>query len=471
MQLYNTLTRNVDSLTPLTGKTFRMYSCGPTVYDNIHIGNLSAFIMADTVRRALTAQGNDVKHIMNITDVDDKTIARSQQRYPDLEPKVALQQITAEYTEQFFQDMAAVGNDAAAMTFVRATDNIAQMQALIRSLYEQGFAYLTDDGVYFSIAAYVRSGKAYGQLSPVTASSTSSSRIQSDEYDKASAQDFALWKRQKPGEPAWDFTIGDRNLKGRPGWHIECSVMSTDSLGQPFDIHTGGVDLIFPHHENEIAQSTAGKTDPLYARTFVHNEHILVDGKKMSKSLGNFFTLKDIVAKGYDPLAFRLLVLQAHYRSQAHFSFENLEAAQNRLRRWRTVADMRWQVVPTAAVGAAAAESVARFQAAMQRDLDTPAALMIVDTMMDTIEREGVTADTLPSFRALLEQIKQQLGIDLFRADITPEQKQLIADREQARSAKDWAQSDALRAQLHSQGVNVRDTPAGPIWSRLELPA
>lgn len=470
MQLYNTLTRKTETIAPLDGNTYRIYSCGPTVYDTVHIGNLSAFITADTLRRVLAAQQSNVKHIMNLTDVDDKTINRSQQRYPNIEPKDALKRLTEEYTQQFFHDMLTVGNDTAAISFVRATDNIDQMQALIRELHRNGFAYIADDGVYFSIKAYTDSGKVYGQLSPVTASSTSTSRIQNDEYDKVSAQDFALWKMQKPHEPSWEFTIDGNDLSGRPGWHIECSAMSTDNLGQPFDIHTGGVDLIFPHHENEIAQSTAGKADSQYAHSFVHNEHILVDGKKMSKSLGNFYTLQDITAKGYDPLAFRLLILQAHYRSQAHFSFDNLEAAQNRLQHWRNIADMRWQVMHTSesatpqASDNAATSAVEHFNAALQADLDTPAALAAVDTLMDTIESEGMQPHLLPGFTELLKQINVQLGIDLSSDDISDQQKQLIAEREQARTAKDWIVADKFRDALKDAGIAVRDTPRGAVW-------
>lgn len=474
MQLYNTLTRNIEPITPLDGVTYRIYSCGPTVYDHIHIGNLSAFIVTDTLHRTLAAHGS-VKHIMNLTDIDDKTISRSQQRHPDMEPLEALKRLTEDYTQQFFQDMEAVSNDTTSVTFVRATDNIAQMQALIRDLLDGGYAYIADDGIYFSIQAYVDSGKVYGQLSSVTANSTNTSRIQNDEYDKASAQDFALWKTQKPGEPAWDFNINGHNLRGRPGWHIECSVMSAVNLGQPFDIHTGGVDLIFPHHENEIAQSTAGKPNPVYAQSFVHNEHMLVDGKKMSKSLGNFFTLQDIVAKGFDPLAFRLLVLQAHYRSQAHFSFDNLEAAQNRLQHWRSVTDMRWQVAredPHASssldhpnTSNIAAIAVERFNAALQNDLDTPAALAIIDTLMDAIERDGMKSNLVTSFTVMLQQINQQLGINLMRDDINDKQKHLITEREHARAAKDWATADKLRNALKEDGIILRDTPDGAVWS------
>ena len=473
MQLYNTLTHKVEDLTPLDAASWRMYSCGPTVYDHIHIGNLSAFIMADTLRRALSLKGRPVKHVMNLTDVDDKTIRRSHERYPDLEAMAALKQLTDEYGQIFFEDMKAVGNELDPVHFVRATDNIGEMQDLIRKLHASGFAYTADDGIYFSIKAYTDSGKVYGQLSPVSASSTATSRIQNDEYDKESAHDFALWKTQKPGEPAWDFELDGRNYRGRPGWHIECSVMSTRNLGQPFDIHTGGVDLIFPHHENEIAQSTAGKPDALYARYFAHNEHILVDGKKMSKSLGNFYTLKDIIAKGYEPLAFRLLVLQSHYRSQAHFSYENLEAAQNRLRTFRAFADLVWN---SAAKGApsvgTAALSLDEAEGYFLDDLNTPAALASAQAQAEAlydlaVQYGGLAPQDMDAFKAMLAKLDAMFGLQLSsRPDIATEQKSLIAEREAARAAKDWTRSDALRDELQTQGIGLRDTAAGSIWYR-----
>ena len=330
MKLYNTLTRETEEVKPLKGDEIRIYSCGPTVYDHIHIGNLASFIHADALRETLKAEGYKVRHVMNITDVDDKTIKRSREEYPDLEPKEALKKLTSKYEELFKKDMEEVGNDLSAIEFVRATDYIPRMQELIRKLHKGGFAYIADDGVYFSIEAYKKSGKTYGQLLEINSENTSKNRIANDEYDKESAHDFALWKKVRPHEPSWDFELGGKDLAGRPGWHIECSVMSTDVLGQPFDIHTGGVDLIFPHHENEIAQSTAGKDEYLLAKLFFHNEHLLVDGKKMSKSLNNFYTLEDITKKGIDPLAFRLLVLQSTPRNQANFSWKILQAAQNR---------------------------------------------------------------------------------------------------------------------------------------------
>lgn len=458
MKLYNTLTRTVEEFAPLHGDNVRVYSCGPTVYDHIHIGNLSAFIVADTLRRTLKASGYNTMHVMNFTDVDDKTIRRSHEQYPDMDPGQALTELTEHYSALFLEDVQAVGNNVQDYNFIKATDKtvIAGMQQLIRELHENGFAYIADDGVYFSIDAYKKSGKTYGQLSEIASDSTSEARIQNDEYDKESAHDFALWKKQKDGEPAWEFKIGGHGMQGRPGWHIECSVMSAQGIGLPFDIHTGGIDLIFPHHENEIAQSTAGKDNPMYAKYFVHNEHILVDGKKMSKSLNNFYTLRDIVNKGYEPLAFRLLVLQSHYRSQAHFSWENLDAAQNRLHNWQAVADMRWQRKPKL-------KTQYDLLGRLQDDLNTPLGLAVVDSVLNMFEVDDSAPET-----NVLEQIKDLLGIDLFRPDITDQQKQLISARTQAREIKDWAKSDELRDELLRQGVGIRDTAHGTIWYRVQ---
>lgn len=457
MKLHNTLTRQIEEFTPLDNKNVRMYSCGPTVYDHIHIGNLSAFIAADTLRRVMKTSGYSVQHVMNFTDVDDKTIRRSSERYPDDAPEVALEKLTEEYKHIFLDDMRAIGNDVDAMKFVSAVDSIEGMRALITDLYNDGFAYIADDGVYFSIDKYRTSGKTYGQLLELTTGNTSEARIDNDEYDKESVHDFALWKTRKIGEPAWPFELAGNDLLGRPGWHIECSVMSVQSLGQPFDIHTGGVDLIFPHHENEIAQSTAGKGDT-YATYFVHNEHLLVDGKKMSKSLGNFYTLQDIRERGYDPLAFRLMILQSHYRNQSNFTWENLEAAENRLDNWRGMFDRRWQLD---VLRDDQPDITVAILEALNDDLATPQAIAIIDAYFDAVD----TAGAMPARDTLLT-IRDALGLDLLGDDITDEQKQLLAKRQTARDSKDWAAADKLREELRLQGIGVRDTPDGQVWYR-----
>ncbi|MCA9327689.1 cysteine--tRNA ligase [Candidatus Saccharibacteria bacterium] len=468
MRLFNTLTRQLENIQPLDGKAFRIYSCGPTVYDYAHIGNLSAYVFADTLRRAATWEGHAPLHVMNYTDIDDKTIRRSRQDYPNDEPETALRALTDMYIQFFMEDMRAVGNDTEAITFVRATDTIGEMQELITRLYEQKFAYVADDGVYFSIKAYTDSGKTYGQLSEITVSSTSESRVNNDEYDKESANDFALWKIQKDGEPAWDFTLDDKQLRGRPGWHIECSAMSRRALGQPFDIHTGGIDLIFPHHENEIAQSTAGNDNSVMATCFAHNNHILVDNKKMAKSAGNFYTLQDIRKRGYDPLAFRMLVLQSHYRSATNFTWENLEAAGNRLSNWRKICDLRHQSADSGA--AVFTDSYLEAHAnilrqALHDDLDTVTALKEIDVVMNDFTIASRNEQDVSNFTEYLHVVEGLTGIPLLSKDISEDAKKLLSEREEARNNKDWNMSDEIRDNaLQALGIGVDDTPHGQLW-------
>lgn len=407
---------------------------------------------------------------MNLTDVDDKTIKAALEKYPELDPKEALLKLTNEYGDSFLSDMTSIGNDVGSYIFTKATDNIEGMQNLIKDLVTSGFAYVADDGVYFKIETYVSSGKKYGQLSEISASSTSNARINNDEYDKESAHDFALWKKQKDSEPSWPFTLNDVDLTGRPGWHIECSVMSASNLGQPFDIHTGGIDLIFPHHENEIAQSTAQANDHIYAKYFFHSEHLLVDNQKMAKSLNNFYTLEDVIKKGYDPLAFRLLVLQSHYRSQAHFSWENLEAAQNRLDDLRAMAVLKWQARDfTHDAGTFALEDVvANLNQAANEDLNIPQALAFLSNVNTQLQTVHIEKDMIDHMDAMLKGIDDLLGLGLSsQPDISDEQKELINKREQARNSKNFSEADTLRKQLEGQKIAVRDAAHGPIWYRL----
>lgn len=477
MQLYNSLTKQLERVEPNQGKV-RIYSCGPTVYERAHIGNLASFIYADTLRRALEIGGNDVEHVMNITDVDDKTISRSREQYPGLEPMEALKKLTSHYEKLFMNDLVAVGVDVEKIKFVRATDNIEAMQKLIAKLLAGGVAYITGDGIYFSIDEYKKRGKTYGQLVDIEPSSMTRSRIDNDEYDKDSPQDFALWKAQKPGEPAWDLEIDGTNIAGRPGWHIECSAMSTKYLGQPFEIHTGGVDLKFPHHENEIAQSTALNGEHL-AKLFFHSEHMLIDNQKMSKSLNNFLSLEDIKDKGFDPLAFRLLVLQSQYNNQSHFSWENLKSAQNRLEGYCQMADVALQPGKAGDIWDMTAEQSglvfldfesikSKLLDAIEEDLNMPEVLKIANSTESDMLHFGIEEDQLTHFTSLLKLMERLLGLGLLqRADITTEQKLLVAQREEARRDKDFAKSDELRNQLEKQGIGLNDTPDGSVWYRL----
>ncbi|HSX02623.1 MAG TPA: cysteine--tRNA ligase [Candidatus Saccharimonadia bacterium] len=451
MRLYNSLNRQLETVTANADKTVTLYTCGPTVYDHVHIGNLRTFIMEDLLRRTLQATGYKVQMVTNLTDVDDKTIARSQTEHPDLGPMEALIETTRHYEAVFKADLAALGVDLGSRTFVRATDAIPQMQALIQRIYDNGFAYVADGSVYFDLRQYREAGNEYGRL--VNVDYSAQARIDNDEYDKAEAQDFALWKGAKDGEPFWEFTLGEHDLPGRPGWHIECSAMALDNLGeQPIGIHSGGIDLKFPHHENEIAQVVAA-TGQDFARIFTHHNHLLVDGRKMSKSLNNFYTLDDIRAKGYDPLALRLLYLQALHTNEVNFTWESLGAAQNTLANLRAWADLVYQ--PEVAGESATPKLEAELQASLADDLHSPEALA------------RLAAETGAPTTELLVQLDQLLGLDLSgRPDLTPAEQQLVANRQAARTAKDWARADQLRTELAAAGLEVDDAPAGPRWRR-----
>lgn len=435
---------------PHDGK-FSLYSCGPTVYDHAHIGNLRTFIMDDTLRRALRFEhGQSFRAVMNITDVDDKTIARARQDHPELPVDQALAKTTRHYEDLFLNDLAKVGVDTSLVTIVRATEQIPGMLDLIRRIHKAGLAYVSDGSVYFDLAAYRKAGHPYGVL--VNVDYEAQARIDNDDYDKQSAQDFVLWKGQKDGEPAWDFELEGQKLPGRPGWHIECSAMAADNLGLPLSLHSGGIDLKFPHHENELAQTQAGEGGPLTA-AFVHFGHLFVDGRKMSKSLGNFYTLADITDRGYHPLAFRLMVLQERYDSELNFTWEKLGQASQNLLDLYAWADRQFQNAGTAN------QDIKPVAQALKNNLDTPAAL----------EHLFSLTDHTPS-RQLLVELDAWLGLRLsHRQDVTAEQKQLLADREAARQARNFAKSDDIRDELAAQGIGIDDTPEGPRWRRTVL--
>lgn len=470
MKLHNSLTKQTEEFVPKDSH-LSIYSCGPTVYNNLHIGNLSAFVYADLLRRVLASvfPNVEITHVMNVTDVDDKTIRDSKLAHNDKDPMAALIEFTRHYEQVFMDDIRKVGNDLSAFTFIRATDSIKEMQMLITELFDKKIAYLTEDGVYFSIEAYQKAGKKYGQLVELEKSSDTKSRIANDEYDKDSANDFALWKVAKEGEPSWEYRLGGKDLTGRPGWHIECSAMSRKLLGKEFDIHTGGIDLKFPHHENEIAQSTACEQSDIMARIFMHNDHVLVDGVKMSKSLGNFFTLRDIETRGFNPLAFRLLVLQGHYRNSVNFSWENLQSASNRMENWLRIAALRHQPVSNLSTGdeSSLVESYGKeLVEILANDLDTPRALAHIDASFESIVNY-ISPLEIKAITKYLQAIDNALGLNLLEStpDISDAQKELLTQRAKAREAKNWQESDNIRDELKRQGVEVRDDKYGQLWS------
>jgi cysteinyl-tRNA synthetase len=472
MRLLNSLTKEIETLRPLVNNApIRIYSCGPTVYERIHIGNLASFIYADTLRRVIEASGLTTQHVMNITDVDDKTIRASQQKYPDLDPLDALKKLTSEYERFFLEDIKSVGIDTNKITFVKATDHIPQMQKLIRRLIDSDYAYIAEDGIYFSIQAYKSAGKTYGQLVDINSENTGQSRINNDDYDKDNAHDFALWKRQKTGEPAWDFEILGENLRGRPGWHIECSAMSVNELGQPFELHTGGVDLKFPHHENEIAQSTA-EDGQLLAKLFFHNEHLLVKGEKMSKSLGNTATLEDATEGQYfDPLTFRLFTLSSHYTKQS--SINGLAKTQFILDELQALADQQFQSVKYDEglhndFDDVVSKFYQAFLDALSDDLNTPLAIQQLQHIAQHIRGVGLPDRSLSKFKTYLQNIDDVLGLNLLQSsvDIDSKLQEKLDQRDALRNKGNFAEADKLREQLEQQGYEIDDTYQGSRWFR-----
>ncbi len=458
MKLYNSLSRKAEEIMPIQDGQVGLYTCGPTVYDHVHIGNLRTYINEDILRRTLKANGLKVKHVMNITDIEDKIFARSK------ETNKPYKELTSHFEKVFLDDVKRVGIDLSESTLVRASEAIEDMQQVIIKIPNK---YVAEDGIYFDIAKYPE----YGVFVKLDRSH-SHHRINNDEYDKEHVADFALWKAKQPDEPSWDFEVDGRNIEGRPGWHIECSAMSAKHLGQPFDIHTGGVDLKFPHHENEVAQSHSASGKKL-ANYWVHSEHLLVDGKKMSKSLKNFYTLADVIDKGFDPLALRLLVLQAHYRTEAHFTWDNLEAAQNRLNDYRAMAALRWQ--PRKHLKDASTyilrDIPKQFAAILANDLDTPGALSLLSniaTQLGALDLDSENANrynNVQDFTKLLEFLDDLLGLKLMNVDdISDEQKDFINQREKAREDKDWTKADELRKQLEEAKIGLNDTDHGVIW-------
>lgn len=469
LRLYNTLTRATEAFVPVRQNTVRMYACGPTVYARAHIGNFRTFVCIDVLRRALRYLGGyDVRHAMNYTDVDDKTIGGAQQAGE------SLRVFTDRWIAAFRSDLLALGLELPEET-PRATDteNMNAMGALVRQLEEKGHTYRSDGSVYFRIASFA----SYGRLARLaTDGMQAGARVDVDEYEKENARDFVLWKAAKPGEPSWDVGLGP----GRPGWHLECSAMALRLLGEsPIDIHAGGIDLIFPHHENEIAQSE-GATGQPFARVWVHVEHLFVENEKMSKSLGNAFTLEDIVARGHRPSALRYLLLSSHYRKSLNFTWAGMAQAEESLRR---IADclVRLDAVHAAgsvdAVQQAVQSARARFEAALSDDLNTAAGLAaIFDLVRDAnaaIDARQIGVEDAAAVKAAIADFDRVLGVVSLRAeeDAQPpvpaeEIDVLIGARKAARLRRDFAEADRIRDDLQARGILLEDGPAGTRWKR-----
>jgi len=468
-----------------------MYACGPTVYDYGHIGNFRTFIAVDLLRRFLRQSGYTVRHVMNITDVDDKIIRNSAR------DGVTVQQYTAKYEKAFLEDAAMIGIEQPIL--VRATEHIPEMADFVAKLVEKGIAYRSDDGsYYFRIAKFPR----YGKLSKKDFSSMlDGARVDVDEYDKDSARDFAVWKAPKPGEASWDTAIGS----GRPGWHLECSVMSMEELGESFDLHAGGEDLIFPHHENEIAQSESLTGKP-FARFWFHARFLLVEGEKMSKSLGNFFTLRDLVLKGHKPSSIRYLLTSVPYRNQLNFTFDGLKQAAvsvDRLRNFRLrLSAGNFAEGSNEQMQKRAADTIDRMRAALEDDLNTAQAQAAIFEMVrqanTALDTGGVMKEDVPALLAALDRFDEIFAVlhddDISKMKqvlqwalaegreqgITEELRDALqsgklsdadieakaAEMKSARAARDFRKSDTIRAELAEAGVLVEITKAGIRWRR-----
>jgi len=478
LRLFNTLSRRIEPLEPLLPGVVTLYTCGPTVYNFAHIGNLRTFLFQDLLKRSLQAAGHEVRHCMNITDVEDKIIRDSQKEVPDEADNAtrhaAMKALTTRFTQAFFDDLEAVGIAQSSFSFLpRATEYIPQMIALIQKLEGKGLAYAREGSVYYRIAGLPH----YGCLAHLDREGMQlGTSVDSDEYERESISDFVLWKAGKAGEPTWDSPWGP----GRPGWHIECSAMGMELLGDRVDIHSGGVDLIFPHHENEIAQSE-GATGHTWVKHWVHGEFLLVEGEKMSKSLGNFYTLRDLVEKGFDPITFRYAIQSNHYRKLYNFSFEGLKAAKNALERIRTFRKRMEGEGPVAGGGEwkEAVDPIRRiaqakddFWSAMSDDLNTPEALAAIFTLVSDLnaqdDRAALTREERDAALGFLDETNRIFaGWPHEETSLDAEVEALIEARKAAKAAKNWAESDAIRDRLKAMGILLEDRKDGSVgWKK-----
>ncbi len=461
LRFFNTLTRIKEEFYTVHPSEVRMYCCGPTVYDFAHIGNFRAYVFTDVLRRYLQYKGYKVTQVLNVTDVDDRTIGGSQKQ------GIPLGEYTKKYKLAFFEDLSSL-NIKPADVYPEATAHITEMEILVKSLLDKGHAYENKGSIYFRISSFPE----YGKLSHMDMSGLKAgARVAADEYEKEEVADFALWKGwdEKDGDVFWETEVG----KGRPGWHIECSAMSMKYLGKHFDIHTGGVDLIFPHHENEIAQSQAA-TGEKFVNFWLHNEHLMVEGKRMGKRFGNYYTLRDLLNKGYNPIAIRYLLLATHHRQQLNFTFDGLEAAKNALQRLYDFVDNLKLVKgeqDNPEIEPILQKAKADFEAAMDDDLNNSEALGVLFTLVKDINRLMDEKKISPSdSKQVLEMIRRfdsVLGL-IKREELILDQevKVLIDKRIQARKEKDFKLADKIRKDLEEKGIVLEDTSDGTKWKR-----
>jgi len=461
MRIYDTLTRQLQELQPLEPGHVRMYTCGPTVYDFAHIGNFRTYVWEDLLRRTLKLHGFRVTQVMNITDIEDKIIARMAAE------EKTLQEVTEPYIEAFFEDLDTLRIERAEH-YPRATEHLEEMIELIRQLQRRGVTYSSKGSLYFRIDAH----SDYGRLSRLDKRQiVSGARVDCDEYEKDDARDFALWKAAGPGEPCWDSPFG----AGRPGWHLECSAMSMKYLGQSFDLHTGGVDNIFPHHENEIAQAEAATGSP-FVKYWMHAAHLLVDSEKMSKSKGNFYTLRDLVDRGHEPRALRLLLLATHYRSPLNFTFPALTQATCEMQRLddltaRLERENGQGEGRNAAFDTRVAEEAAEFERSVGDDLNISGALgalfRLVRETNVVLDRTELPRGSRENLQAALQRLDGVLGLlERPAIEVDEEIDELIRQRTAARDSRDFAEADRIRDQLADQGILLEDCPGGTIWKR-----
>ncbi|HEX9871920.1 MAG TPA: cysteine--tRNA ligase [Candidatus Tectomicrobia bacterium] len=461
LRLYNTLTRVKEAFQPVHPGEVRIYTCGPTVYNYAHIGNFRTFVFEDLMRRYLSYKGYRIIQVMNLTDVDDRTIGGARQA------KTSLSEYVKSYSQAFFEDLRTL-NIQPAEYYPAATDHIPEMVALITRLLERGYAYQAGGSVYFKVDAFTEYGKL-SHLEDRQLQAGASGRVDADEYEKEDVRDFALWKgwTEADGDVYWETELG----KGRPGWHIECSAMAMKYLETPIDIHAGGVDLIFPHHENELAQSE-GATGQLFVQHWVHCQHLLVDNQKMSKSLGNFFTLRDMLKQGYKARAIRYSLLSTHYRQAQNFTLDGVTAAEAAVQRLQEL----MVNLPTAdgadtSVDGLIRLAVQQFEAGMDDDLNISLGLAAIFEFVRDANRllaEGrLSRENAQAVLLTMRQFDRVLGLlDQEETAIDPEVERLAQEREQARKRRDFATADRLRAQITALGYVIEDTPRGPRLKR-----
>ena len=463
LNLYNTLTAQVEEFHPLENNHVRMYVCGPTVYDFAHIGNFRTFLFADLLRRYLKFKGYELTHVMNITDIEDKIIKRAQEEGSDF------REFTTKYINLFFEDWDALGLERPEQ-IIRATDYINEMVDIIKRLDANGLTYNSDGSTYFRIAGF----DGYGKLSKINFAGNiagGSERMDADEYEKENVRDFVLWKATKPGEPSWQTEIG----AGRPGWHIECSAMSMKTLGETFDIHAGGIDLVFPHHENEIAQSE-GATGKPFVKYWVHSEFLLAEGEKMSKSKGNYYTVRSLIEQGFSHRAIRYILLSAQHLKQFNFTLEGLRGAEttvSRLQDFRLrLREARCNPGSNAAMPVLSKRALTRFAEALDNDLNVAEALAAIHDFVREVNialADGtIKADDQHEMLNVVGKFDAVFGVfgEAKQELLDTEIQALVDERQVARAAKNFARSDEIRSLLAEQGILLEDTKEGMRWKR-----